>query len=206
MSVTTKTEEEIKKEEEQKKADAEKSKSDDENKTYSKAELDKIIAQRDEAKNKARALEVETNKVKADLKRIEEDKLKASGDLEALLKSKETELEQTIAEKQSLENAKIELETLQTEIKKDLLEQLSKEHLKIAEKLSIQDLKEYVALNSKHTKGMDAGRIGKGSIDLTGKTYDDFTTDKLKELRESNPEGYKKLYKDKYGRFPVLKN
>ena len=57
-----------------------KSKSDDENKTYSKAELDKIIAQRDEAKNKARALEVETNKVKkADLKRIEEDKLKASG-------------------------------------------------------------------------------------------------------------------------------
>lgn len=168
-------------------------------KTYSAEEFKRLASEK-------KAKESEVSELKAKLKQIEDDKLKASGDLQAQLTAREKELEQVSAEKQSLENAKIELETLQTEIKKDLLEQLSKEHLKIAEKLSIQDLKEYVALNSKHTKGMDAGRTGKGSIDLTGKTFDDFTTDKLKELRELNPEGYKKLYKDKYGRLPVLKN
>ena len=143
--------------------------------------------------------------LKGKLKAKEDAEAIAKGDLQSIIESQKAELEALRVKEAELEEAKKQRDEIITATKKELLEMLPDEHKKLAEDLTIAKLREYVKLNSKKDPaGMDAGRSGNGTIDVTGREYDDFSLKELDELQKNNIAAYKKRYRSKFKKEPVL--
>lgn len=168
-------------------------------KTYSEEEFKKVVAQRDAIKADKLAIQAEKDRLEAEKKALGEDDLKKKGELQTLLDNKEKDLAEL---KSALDNAK-QYETkyveLDNSIRSNLLGQLPEELKEVAEELSTVKLQKFVELHKKETPGMDAGKSGKTKINIEGKKWDDFSSDDLKVLKESDFNSYSQMYKQRYG-------
>lgn len=167
--------------------------------TYTAEEFKELISQRDKVKQERQTLQEELEKFRnAEAEKAKKD-LEAKGSYDEIIKQKESEL-QTYKSKVEEQNGFIEA------VRTDLLGKLSDEHKAIAGKLSLTDLQAYVKLNSvSPAVGTDSGKAGGATvIDITGKKWDEINWKDKAVLLESNIEGYKKLYKEKFGVMPSL--
>lgn len=161
----------------------------------------------EELKNKIAFLEKETKEIIAQRDKLKSEKRKADeseavkkGEIEKLLLEKNIELENSVKEIESLKSYKDKYDSLDKKIRVDLLDKLTDEHKKLAKDLPTEILTEYVKLNSDSKNGMDAGKNGRGAIDITGKRWTDFNSEQLDGLRKDSPESYKKLYREQFKR------
>ena len=169
-----------------------------ETRTYTADEFKELISQRDKVKKERQELLSELEKFKkaeADKKKKE---LEDEGKYSEIISAKENELN-------DYKTKYAEAEIFINNVKENLLNSLSDEHRKIAEKLSMTDLQEYVKLNSaKPPKTTDSNEPGsRGTVIIDGKKYDDFTSDDLENLITNDFNTYKKLYYEKYKRYPA---
>lgn len=164
-------------------------------KVYPESVVKDLIAQRDSLKSyKTKVEEYEQM-----IKEAQDEKLKENEDYKTLLDNKEKDLAEL---KSALDNAK-QYETkyveLDNSIRSNLLGQLPEELKEVAEELSTVKLQKFVELHKKETPGMDAGKSGKTKINIEGKKWDDFSSDDLKVLKESDFNSYSQMYKQRYG-------
>ena len=152
---------------------------------YMKAEAGNAFKTRDE--------------VKAKLKELQDAEEMKKGNYEKLLSEREQELGGLRTEIETLSTIKTEFEKLQSYLKDELLSQLSEDHKAIASSLDLEKLRAYVKINSGKTPGMDTGRPGGNArIDISGKEWDDFSIEELRQLKQANKSAYSELYKKKY--------
>lgn len=144
------------------------------------------------------------DEVKAKLKALEEAEEMKKGNYEKLLSEKSTELEGLKAEADRLKAVEEQFNKFQSSLKDELLSQLPEDHKTIAGKLAIDDLREYVKLHEAASPpGMEGSRAGgSAKIDVTGREWDDFTIEELRQIRNSNKAAYSELYRKKYGQRP----
>ena len=144
------------------------------------------------------------DEVKAKLKALEEAEEMKKGNYEKLLSEKSTELEGLKAEADRLRAVEEQFNKFQSSLKDELLSQLPEDHKTIAGKLAIDDLREYVKLHKTASPaGMEGSRAGgSAKVDVTGREWDDFTIEELRQIRNSNKAAYSELYKKKYGQRP----
>lgn len=124
----------------------------DTEKLYPKTELDKIISERDKAKQTSRELQSEIETIKAKLKADEDSKLKADGKLQELLNAKESELSELKSKTDGLDKLKSDNEALENELRMILTEGLSKESKEFCKSMTIEQVKEFVKLLKKENK------------------------------------------------------
>lgn len=136
-------------------AEAEAKKRAGQNKVWDNAEVQKIIAERQEAKDKLRKLELAEEKAQAKAKKEADDKLIADGKTSELLTTTQAELSST---KQRLE-AFIAKETLRRE---DAIKKLTKPETKaLAEKLTdADDILRLVELEKTENKIVPHNKLG----------------------------------------------
>jgi len=167
-------------------------------KVYPEQVVKDLIKQRDEYKQyKAKVEEYEEL-----IKQAQDEKLKENEDYKTLLDNKERELAEIKKQKEEVSEYKTKYEDLDKSIRDGLLKQLPDELLEVAEELSTVKLQRFVELNKDKTPGMDNGKPGKGKINIDNKKWDDFSTKDLELIRETDFDGYSRLYKQKYGRQP----
>lgn len=156
-----------------------------------------------ESNNKA--LVEEKRKAEAELK-IFKDKGKEATEL---LPEKETEinnlknqLTEITTAKEAEEKKRVDLET---SVKKTYIEQLPKEHQAIASLIpTIEGIAEYVKLNGvTPPPAGDKGKPGTGTVDTTGKKWEDFSDTELADLRKANFREYSRLYREVYNINPT---
>lgn len=121
-------------------------------KLYPKTELDKIISERDKAKQTSRELQSEIETIKAKLKADEDSKLLADGKLQELLTAKESELLELKSKTDGLDKLKSENETLENELRQILTDGLSKESKEFCKTMTIEQIKAFVQLLKKENK------------------------------------------------------
>lgn len=124
----------------------------DSEKLYPKTELDKIISERDKAKQTSRELQSEIETIKAKLKADEDSKLKADGKLQELLNAKESELSELKSKTDGLDKLKSDNEALENELRMILTEGLSKESKEFCKSMTIEQVKAFVQLLKKENK------------------------------------------------------
>jgi len=165
--------------------------------TYTKIELQEVINARQAAKEEARKLAEKVQAFEAAEAARKQKELEEKGQYQTII-------EETNNKLKSYESELEENRKLVQSIKEDLLAQLPEEHRAIAEVLSLDKLREYVKLNSKPaTPGTETARAGGITpVDVSGKDWDDFSHDELKQLKQSNKQIYSSLFQKKYGQRP----
>lgn len=162
-----------------------------------KQEQDKLAFLQAEAQKAFKA----RDELKAKLKSLEEADEMKKGNYEKVIADKTQEFEQLRAEAEELKQIKEKFDSFQKAMKDELLAELSDEHKAIAGDLELDKLREYVKLNKATTNSMDSARTGgSGTIDVTGKKWDDLNREELIALKKSAPHKYNMLYEAKYGR------
>lgn len=125
----------------------------------SRDELLKVIKERDEAKKKIRERE--------------EADAKARGDFESLNAQLKADLEAKAKEIEELSIYRDRLTSFEQKRKESLLNQLSEEHKKIASKLDLETLEDYVTINAKQPPAASSSyKTGVGISDNI--TYSEF--------------------------------
>lgn len=167
----------------------------DNSKTYSEKEFNELKTQRDNLKS-------EMGTLKQRLQTIEEKDKEAKD----LLPGKEAEITRLKSELDTVNSKLTDTENKYSEldktVRKNYLEQLSDEHKKVAKHItSIEGLVEYVKLNAvPPPAGQDAGKAGGAGVkDHSNSKWDDLTFSEKEELKEKQPEVWKRLYREKYG-------
>jgi len=154
-------------------------------------ESKEAFKQRDEAKKKLK--EQEDNKEKEKL-----EALQKAGKYEELnqeLLRKQTEMEQ---ERSELLTFKEKYTIFEQQLKQELLSKIPEAKRKFVERFTIEELKEFAALeeatNSTKPLGTaDAARVGnKGNIDYEKVSLADLSEEQKNNLAKSNPELYRK--------------
>jgi hypothetical protein len=159
--------------------------------TYSESEFKELIAQRDAVKNKLRERE-EADKKASDAKLLEEGKLKD------LLTAREKEL----ADLAPLKDKVAKYEAAETAQREKLLKEIPKEKRDLYASVSLEVLQDMVE-QLKAKEGTTASKPGSSDAD---KTFEDFTSEEIQELKAKSPDRYAKLYREFYkkknGRYP----
>lgn len=165
--------------------------------TYSKAELQEVIEARQAAKEEARKLAEKLQAFETAEAAKRQKELEEKGQYDSIIQEKESKLK-------TYESELEESRKILAGIKEDLLNQLPEEHKAIAEALSLEKLREYVKLNSKkETPGTETARAGGNpAINVSGKDWDDFTIEELRQLKQSNQRAYNEIFLKKYGQRP----
>jgi len=114
---------------------------------YTQEDFKKIASEKKAISDKSKQIEKDLIELQTEMKQIKDEKLKASGDIQAVLTAKEKELLDLQSKVSESEKYKVDYETLQDEIKKELLEKLDKEHKAFAQDLPMTKLREYVKLH-----------------------------------------------------------
>ena len=165
----------------------------------SKQEQDKLAFLQAEAQKAFKA----RDELKAKLKSLEEADEMKKGNYEKVIADKTNEFEQLKAEAEELKQIKEKFDSFQKAMKDELLAELSDEHKAIAGDLELDKLREYVKLNKTTTNSMDSARTGgSGAVNVTGKVWEDFTLEELRNLKKSNKTAYNDLFQKKYGQRP----
>jgi len=160
---------------------------------YLEREFKETIKQRDELKKKMREAEESKEKEKLDI-------LQKTGKYEELnqeLLKKQSEYEQ---ERTELLTFKEKMTIFEQQVKQDLLSKLPEAKRKFVAGFTIEDLKEFVALEEAQNPKVgtaDAGRPGKGTIDIskiTADSYSGLTPEQREELAQRYPQKYKEIY------------
>ena len=160
---------------------------------YFERELKEVIKQRDELKRKTKENEDAKEKEKLEA-------LQKAGKYEELnqeLLRKQAEME---AERTELLTFKEEMTIFAQQVKQDLLNKLPEAKRKFVAGFTIEDLKEFVALEEAQNPKVgtaDAGRPGKGTIDIskiTADSYSGLTPEQREELAQRYPQKYKEIY------------
>lgn len=161
---------------------------------YLEKELKDVVKQRDEAKRKARELEEAKEKEKLEA-------LQKGGKFEEANKELLAKLAEIEAEKQALLTIKDEHTIFVQEVVQDLLSKLPESLRKFAQDFPLPKLKEFVAevgTQNQKVGTADAGRPGKGGIDISKVTYDDFrtmTAEQKETLATKAPAKYQEFIK-----------
>jgi tRNA U34 5-carboxymethylaminomethyl modifying enzyme MnmG/GidA len=156
-----------------------------------KEKADKIAFYESEAKKAFK----ERDEAKSKLREIDDAELIKKGEYEKLLQDSKKEAETLKAELANAKEAETKYNAFVESTKKDLIESLPEEHKKIGEKLSLEDLKEYVKLNSTKTN-YDKSRTGGMSFTTEGKNWTDFNSKELDEISKKNKDLFNKLYEN----------
>lgn len=160
---------------------------------YLEKEFKETIKQRDELKKKIRETEDAKEKEKLEA-------LQKAGKYEELnqeLLRKQAEME---AERTELLTFKEKMTIFEQQVKQDLLSKLPEAKRKFVAGFTIEDLKEFVALEEAQVQKVgtaDAGRPGKGTFDFSKITVDSFgglTAEQREELAAKYPAKYKEIY------------
>lgn len=151
---------------------------------YLEREFKEVIKQRDEAKRKARELEEKT--------------LAEQGKWKELY-------EQTKAEYDRLnDDLSVNLQyrekytTLEKSIRESLISQLPEAKRKFAERFELDELKEFVSVETQNIKPgtADAARVGKGRADYSKVTLGELTDEEKDHLAKTNPVLYQQKLKE----------
>lgn len=158
---------------------------------YLDRESKEAFKQRDEAKRKLKEMEDQKEKEKLEA-------LQKAGKFEELNAELLRKQDEWNKERSELLTLKEEKSILEQQIKSDLLNKIPEAKRKFAERFSIEELKEFVALeeasNPQKVGTADAGRpAGKGTIDGTG-----ITVEKFEELSKEQKEIFAEKYPSKY--------
>jgi len=178
-------------------------KKDGEPKTYSEDVFKGVVKQRDELKGKVTDLTTKYDEMQAQLNKIKEDDLKAKGSIQELLDAKAKELDETkakLAETETTLSAKTtELESIETETKKELLAHLTKEQKEFIKDKPVSEVRAFVKLVGE-SGGSDPDKGGK----LNPKGDITLTDAQKKEAADMDlsPELYKQYLKDREERKP----
>jgi len=160
---------------------------------YFERELKEVIKQRDELKRKTKENEDAKEKEKLEA-------LQKAGKYEELnqeLLRKQAEME---AERAELLTVREKFSIFEQQVKQDLLNKLPEAKRKFVAGFTIEDLKEFVALEEAQNPKVgtaDAGRPGKGTIDIskiTADSYSGLTPEQREELAQRYPQKYKEIY------------
>lgn len=152
---------------------------------YFEIEAKKAFQERDEAKRKARELE-------AKLKEIEEKSLQEQGKYKELYEQKAVEYSKKVEELSSNLQYKEKYIILEKSIRESLIEQIPEDKRKFAEKFDLDELKEFVTVETKSTGGKigtaDASyRTGKGRIDYSKAALSELTDEQKDDLAKNYP-------------------
>lgn len=151
---------------------------------YLENELKDVIKQRDELKKRIR--------------KQEEDALREQGKYKELAETTGEKLVTVEKERDELLQVKEKYNTLESQIRADLLERLPEAKRKFADGFDIAKLREYTELEGTAAKvgTADAGRTGRGYLDASKVTYSDylrFTPEQREMFAEQAPEKYKEF-------------
>lgn len=164
---------------------------------FQKNESKKAFEKRDEVKNEFRSYK---SQVIAGQAPEVQDLSKKVLDYEMKFEGLEKSIEDY---KTLLENANKVKTDIETKQREDLLKSLPEgsESRKFAEGLNDLDkLRSFVEVAKKEKIGVDGGKPGgNGKLD-PNKTYDDYTSRELDEMKKEHPEAYEQLRKKKYPR------
>lgn len=159
--------------------------------TYSESEFKELVAQRQALKDQLRKREEDDKKV-ADAKLADEGKLKE------LLVIKEKELSDLAPLKDKL----AKYEAMEEAQREKLLKELPKEKRDLYASVPTEVLQDMV----EQLKKPNGTAVSKPSSSDADKTYEDYTSEEISEMKQSAPERAKKLfnewYKKKNGRYP----
>lgn len=152
---------------------------------YYELEAKKAFKERDEAKKKLRELEEKTLQEQGKYKELYEqtkaeyDKLNEDLSVNLQYREKYTILEKSIRE--------------------SLIQQLPEAKRKFAERFELDELKEFVSVETQNMKPgtADAARVGRGSVDYSKVTLGELTDEQKDHLAKTNPV----LYQQKLNEF-----
>ena len=159
-------------------------------------EFKEVVKQRDEAKRKAREIEELKEKEKLET-------LQSAGKYEEANKELLRKLAEIEAEKESLLTIKEEHTIFVQEVTQELLNKLPESLRKYAQDFPLAKLREFVAeVGTQQNKvgTADAGRPGKGGIDISKVTFDDFltmTAEQKETLAQKAPAKYAEFLRTK---------
>lgn len=160
-------------------------------KTYSEEVVKELIAQRDEVKRKLRERE------EAD-KKVTESKLLEEGKLKELLAAKEKEL----SDLAPLKDKVAKYEAMEQAQREKLLKELPKEKRELYASVPTEVLQDMV----EQLKVKETTTVSKPGTADADKSFEDFTSEEIEDMKGTNPDRYKKLfreyYKKKNGRYP----
>lgn len=191
--------------------------SDDNNLTAEqlKEQLDSIKAEKDKALSDLEGLKADAKKafekrdeLKKQLEEAEKAKLEGSNQFKELYEkeqSKAVELEQKqsdlMKQVSELDGYKTKWTTYETSKRADLLSKVKDEDLKpIYEKMELIDLEKLITKQVPAVSS-DGSRSG-GVFNYDGKKWDDIPMKDRDTLAKDNPELYKKIYYERYHRYP----
>jgi len=158
---------------------------------YLEKESKEAFKQRDEAKRKLKEQEEQKEKER-------QESLQKEGKFEELNQELLRKQDEWERERSELLTLKEEKSILEQGIKSDLLNRIPEAKRKFVERFSIEELKEFAALeeaaNSTKPLGTaDAARVGnKGNIDYEKVSLADLSEEQKNNLAKSNPELYRK--------------
>ena len=156
---------------------------------YLEKEFKEVVKQRDELKKKTREIEEMKEKEKLET-------LQKAGNIEELNKELLRKLGEIEAERADLLQYKEKFTIFEQQVKQDLLLKLPESKRKFVQGLTIEELKEFVALEEAQTTKVgtaDAGRPGKGFTNAGAITVDEFR-EMTPEQKNALAEKYPKIY------------
>ncbi len=159
-------------------------------------EFKEVVKQRDELKRKTREIEEATEKAKLET-------LQKAGKFEELNNELSAKLAKIEAEKNELLTIAEKYTIFTQQVKQDLLNKLPEAKRKFVEDFELDKLQEYVALEEAAAPKVgtgDTGRPGRGGIDLSKVTFDDFLTmtpEQKEAFAAKSPAKYQEFLKQK---------
>ncbi len=163
------------------------------------AHLRQAIAERDEAKAKAREIEKKFAEVNNKLQEIEDKKKIETGEFQKLAEEYKGKYESILSELETYKKDSEELKQYKETRKKTLLDSIPEDKRDEWKDTDLTTLEKVVPLFLNNANlGVDDGKTGKksGKIETAGKSYSDFNVSELDEIKKQNPNEYERLFRE----------